>query len=150
MVDVSARKSAHRLVCDRCGTSVDPEECYNSMGTDPLILCPECHAKVSAAWAEMKDDAEARKTFVIDTLCDGPASSAFLTVVPKFKETLRALSKEGYIVYESDGMYRLSGSPELRSFSKSLSMCSTAEDAEWIRDEYSGHWRWLCASYCEC
>ena len=150
MVDVLPRKPAHRPACDRCGAPVEPGECYNSMGTDPLILCLDCYAKANAAWSEMSDDADARKAFVVDTLCDGPASHAYFSVVPRLKDTLRSLSKEGYIVYDSGERYVLTASPELRSFSKSLSMCSTAEDAEWIRNEYSKHWAWLCSSYCDC
>ncbi len=150
MVDVSPRMPALKQFCDRCGVCVKPGECYNSMGTDPLILCLDCYAKANAAWSEMSSDSEARKRFVVDTLCDGPASHAYFSVVPRLKDTLRSLSREGYIVYDSNGKYVLTASPELRSFSKSLSMCSTSEDAEWIRGEYSGHWGWLCAAYCDC
>ncbi len=136
------------LICEHCGASVKQGSCYNSMGTDPLILCNDCYAKVSRAWDAMAESMDARKTFIVDTLSRGPATRRYLSAVPKLKEAIRSLEKDGYIISTDDsGRYVLSDSPELRAFARSLSTCHDAGDGEWIRRTYSDHWDWLSSAY---
>ena len=55
------------LICEHCGASVKQGSCYNSMGTDPLILCNDCYAKVSRAWDAM---AESMREMAVENATD--------------------------------------------------------------------------------
>ena len=147
MGEPSARKL---LRCNRCDSIIDNEDYFSSLGSEPLILCSKCHSKVKDAWPQMCIDPNARKTFVIETLCEKPADRIYMSSVPNYKDTLKCLEREGYrICLESDGYYHLKDSLELAGFAESLSSCSTSEDAKWIRKKYSRHWQWLCKAYSE-
>ncbi len=135
------------MTCENCGVQVRPGSCYNSMGTEPLILCNDCYAKVVASWDSMADDPDARKSFIVDTLSEGPATRRYLSVVPKLKETIKSLERDGYsFSFDDSWKYVLSGSPELKTFAKSLATCGE-EDGEWLRRTYSDHWGWLSSAY---
>jgi len=96
----------------------------------------------------MTESIDARKAFIIDTLCEGPATRRYLSAVPKMKETLRSLDKDGYTIsVDSSDRYVLTDSPELGAFAKSLSTCHDSADGDWIRRTYSEHWDWLSSAY---
>jgi len=118
------------------------------MGSDPLILCNDCYSKVSSSWKAMDESIDVRKAFIVDTLCEGPAARRYLQLVPKLKEAIRSLEKDGYTFSTNDrDRFVLTGSPELDSFAKSLSTCHDKGDEDWIRRTYSEHWEWLSAAY---
>ena len=135
--------------CAHCGVRVKPGSCYSSMGTDPVYLCSDCYAQANRDWQAMKDSMDARKTFIVDTLCEGPASRRYIChMVPKVREAFRSLEKDGYsFSIDESGRYVMTDSPELYSFARSLSTCYDSGDAEWIRRTYSDHWSWLSAAY---
>ncbi|MBR6204360.1 MAG: hypothetical protein IKQ60_04795 [Candidatus Methanomethylophilaceae archaeon] len=136
------------LFCERCGVSVKQGSCYNSMGTDPLILCNDCYSKVSDVWNDMNASIEARKAFIVDSLCERPVTRRYLQLVPKGKDAIRVLREEGYsISVDGSDRYVLLDSPELDAFSRSLATCQSQGDGEWIRRTYSEHWDWLSAAY---